>query len=200
MKTRQTIISAAAEVFDEFGYNGASMRQIMQRAGVTLGAVYFHFPNKEELARTVMNSQPGTVVPRLTSQGLQRVVDMTLVWSCQLQRDPILRAGVRLGVEQVGFGLRETASYEAWEHLIEDCFVGAQEFGELREHVVPRSLAEFVVGACTGVQLYSDLVCQRADLPARIVEMWKVLLPGIADDSTVQRIDASVQRATDLVA
>ncbi|MDI5983012.1 TetR/AcrR family transcriptional regulator, partial [Amycolatopsis magusensis] len=99
-KTREEILRAAAEVFDERGYHGAGMREIMKRAGVTLGAVYFHFPNKEALAQAVMHEQPATIVPSLRSEGLQRLVDITLVWSHKLQSDPLLRAGVRLTSEQ----------------------------------------------------------------------------------------------------
>ena len=45
--------------FDELGYKGASMREIMRRAGVTLGAVYFHFDNKEALYRAVVDRELG---------------------------------------------------------------------------------------------------------------------------------------------
>ncbi|MGW1811930.1 ScbR family autoregulator-binding transcription factor, partial [Streptomyces sp. NPDC002078] len=167
VKTRQAIIFAAAEVFDECGYHGASMREIMKRAGVTLGAVYFHFPNKEALAIAVMNSQPETIMPKLTSEGLQRLVDITLVWSHQLQVDKILRAAVRLAVEQTGFGLHDPESYDEWRQIMEDCLHDARDRGELRDFVDGRKVAEFVVGACTGMQLYSDLVAGRGGLPRR---------------------------------
>ena len=195
IRTRQEILHAAAEVFDERGYNGASMREIMKRAGVTLGAVYFHFPNKEALARAVMNAQADVVLPRLASQGLQRAVDITLVWCRQLQTDPLLRAGVRLAVEQSGLEFRDTASYAAWEKIFDECLLSARENGELLDHVSTRTTSEFLVGACTGVQLYSDLLCRRADLPRRTVDMWELLIPGIAVDSVAKSIKVSVRRA-----
>ncbi|MCX4761522.1 ScbR family autoregulator-binding transcription factor [Streptomyces sp. NBC_01275] len=198
IRTREEIIRAAAEVFDERGYNGASMREIMKRAGVTLGAVYFHFPNKEAIAREVMNSQPDTILPRLTSQGLQQVVDITLVWSRQLQSDPTLRAGVRLAVEQSGLDWRDTSSYTAWEKIFEECLLLARERGELLGHVSPRDMAGFLVGACTGVQLYSDLLYRRADLTQRTVNMWELLLPGVAGPDIAGQIKVSVRRASAL--
>lgn len=89
-QTRRALLLAAAEVFDEFGYAGASITRILKRAGVTAGALYFHFGSKEDLAKAVMNSQPDTLVPLLAASGLQRLIDLTLVWSWQLQRDPLL--------------------------------------------------------------------------------------------------------------
>ncbi|MEV7980178.1 ScbR family autoregulator-binding transcription factor [Streptomyces sp. NPDC086519] len=200
IRTRDEIIRAAAEVFDERGYNGASMREIMKRAGVTLGAVYFHFTNKEAIAREVMNGQPDTIVPLLESTGLQRAVDITLAWSRQLQRDPMLRAGVRLAVEQSNLEFRDASSYSAWEKIFEECLTVAQEKGELRENVSPRDVAEFLVGACTGVQLYSDLLYRRSDLPQRTVKMWELLIPGLAVTRTAEQIKVSVRRATALAA
>ncbi|MER7185749.1 ScbR family autoregulator-binding transcription factor [Streptomyces hyaluromycini] len=200
IRTRDEIIRAAAEVFDERGYNGASMREIMKRAGVTLGAVYFHFTNKEAIAREVMNGQPPTILPHLETGGLQQAVDITLAWSCKLQWDPLLRAGVRLAVEQSGLEFRDASSYTAWQAIFEECLLVAREKGELRDHVSPRDLAEFLVGACTGVQLYSDLLYRRADLPERTVKMWELLIPGIATERTAEQIKVSVRRASALAA
>ncbi|MEO3977600.1 ScbR family autoregulator-binding transcription factor [Streptomyces sp. CAU 1734] len=199
LKTRQAIIYAAAEVFDESGYHGASMRKIMQRAGITLGAVYFHFPNKEALAIAVMNSQPETIMPRLVSDGLQRLVDITLVWSHQLQADKILRAAVRLAVEQSGFGIHDADSFDAWKKIMEECLLDARDRGELRDFVDERKVAEFVVGACTGMQLYSDLAAGRTDLPRRTVNMWELLIPAIASEAGRKAVKVSLRRAATLV-
>ena len=49
-RTRQRVLLAAAEVFDEAGYEKASVTQIVERAGLTLGALYFHFGSKQGLA------------------------------------------------------------------------------------------------------------------------------------------------------
>lgn len=51
VRTRQTILSAAARVFEERGYQMATISEILTAAGVTKGALYFHFPSKEDLAR-----------------------------------------------------------------------------------------------------------------------------------------------------
>lgn len=52
--TKKEIISAATEEFYEHGYEKASLRQICARAGVTTGAVYCFFENKEDLFLNVM--------------------------------------------------------------------------------------------------------------------------------------------------
>jgi AcrR family transcriptional regulator len=193
-RTRECLIRAAAEVFDESGYAGAGITRILERAGVTAGAMYFHFKGKEDLAVAVMNAQQGVVEPRLTSHGLQRLVDITLVWARRLQTDPVLRAGVRLAVEQGSFGLQDATAYVNWRDSMRECLEGAAADGELRAGVDPRTVAEFVVGACTGIQLYSQLVSGRVDLPERTVAMWELLLPGVVAPDAYDAISLDLKR------
>lgn len=194
-QTRRALLLAAAEVFDEFGYAGASITRILKRAGVTAGALYFHFGSKEDLAKAVMNSQPDTLVPLLAASGLQRLIDLTLVWSWQLQRDPLLRAGVRLTNEQASIGDSLNADpYEKFRGIMTSCLHEAREEGELQPGVEPTVVAEFVIAACTGMQMYSNVVSGRTDLPERTQQMWNLLLPGIAVPAVITRAEATPAR------
>jgi TetR/AcrR family acrAB operon transcriptional repressor len=47
--TRQQILDAARQVFHERGVSRTTLEQIAKAAGVTRGAVYWHFANKTEL-------------------------------------------------------------------------------------------------------------------------------------------------------
>nr|WP_223183393.1 MULTISPECIES: ScbR family autoregulator-binding transcription factor [unclassified Streptomyces] len=171
---------AAAEVFEESGYEKAAVTQIVERAGLTLGALYFHFGSKQGLAEALMNAQPTTIEPHLESTGLQRLVDITLVWADRMKRDPILRAGVRLAIEQGSHGMNDATSFEKWQALMRSHLDVARCHGELRDGVDIDRLARFVVGACTGMQVYSNLATKRADLTERVCDMWDLLLPSIA--------------------
>lgn len=48
-ETRQALLQAAAASFAERGLNGAKLDDIAQRAGVTKGAIYSHFDDREDL-------------------------------------------------------------------------------------------------------------------------------------------------------
>jgi TetR/AcrR family transcriptional regulator, regulator of cefoperazone and chloramphenicol sensitivity len=52
--TRRRILEAALEVFSTDGYEGASTRQLAERAGVSLPAIQYHFGSKEGLYRAVI--------------------------------------------------------------------------------------------------------------------------------------------------
>lgn len=53
-ETKAALLSAAADEFYECGYEKASLRHICSRAGVTTGAVYCFFENKEDLLANLM--------------------------------------------------------------------------------------------------------------------------------------------------
>ncbi|MDT4817754.1 HTH-type transcriptional regulator AcrR [compost metagenome] len=54
-KTRQTILDSAERLFLERGVSNTSLEQIAKAAGVTRGAVYWHFQNKAHLFNDMLN-------------------------------------------------------------------------------------------------------------------------------------------------
>ncbi|WP_444999456.1 TetR family transcriptional regulator [Halomonas mongoliensis] len=53
--TREALLDAAEEVFLEKGVARTSLEQIARHAGMTRGAVYWHFRNKADLFRAMLN-------------------------------------------------------------------------------------------------------------------------------------------------
>lgn len=47
--TKQLILDTAKKEFMEKGYNDASVRSIAKQAGLTTGAIFRYFPDKESL-------------------------------------------------------------------------------------------------------------------------------------------------------
>ncbi len=49
-QTRQKIVAAAAAIFNQRGYEGSSLSELMAATGLQKGGIYRHFSSKEELA------------------------------------------------------------------------------------------------------------------------------------------------------
>jgi AcrR family transcriptional regulator len=194
-RTRAALIQAAAEVFAENGFAGTSVMKVADRAGVTLGAVYFHFRNKEELARQIVAAQPELVVPPHASRGLQHAVDVTLAWAYQLLDNPVLRAGARLVWEQEQFTPAEENSHQQWTEIMLEDLRAAQTRRELRAGTDVGKLARLVVNACTGAQMHSYVESGHRDLPQRVEEIWSCLLQAVAVPSALKRIELGEGRA-----
>ena len=205
IQTRTSILLAAAEVFDERGYNTATITEIIARAGVTKGALYFHFTSKEDLASGVIAAQLelGPLPPQRTK--LQELVDQGLLFAHQLQHDPLTRASVGLAMDQwsesaEGHNPFHARPFQSWADRLTDVLVEARARGELLQHVDPAEMAELLSGSFTGIQWTSQVLCQRKDLMRRVIYMFRCLLPSIAVPQILPLLELTPERAVSLLA
>ncbi|MGW7595752.1 ScbR family autoregulator-binding transcription factor [Streptomyces asiaticus] len=195
-RTRRAILVAAAEVFDELGYEAATMSEILGRSGVTKGALYFHFPSKEQLAKEVLQEHV-QVVPEVPPQRLklQEAVDRGMLLAYLMVRDPVLRGGVRLALEQAGHGkVDRSVPFLAWSQESRQMLEQAKQQGELQPHIDAGALADVFVGAFAGVQLMSQALTGRVDLDERIASLYRVLMAGVAVPSVLVQLDVAEDR------
>jgi len=68
--TRQLLVSVARELFADRGYNGTSVEEIIQRAGVARGALYHHFSGKDALFRAVYDAVQEETTSRVVAAAL----------------------------------------------------------------------------------------------------------------------------------
>jgi AcrR family transcriptional regulator len=197
VRTRRAVLEAAAAVFAEHGYAAATVADILKTAGVTKGALYFHFDSKEALARGILEVQTDQRVAEQEVK-LQEMVDVAMTVAHRLVNDPLLRAGARLSADPVGrkhYG----SAWQLWVDILTEILTQARERGETLPHVVPREVAEMVIGAYNGVQLYSHLEADLRDVEYRVSVLLKHLLPSIASPSVLMRLDVAPDRGARLV-
>jgi len=60
--TVDAIITAAAHILIERGYEGATTGRIAERAGVSIGSLYQYFPNKEALVAALIEGHANEIV------------------------------------------------------------------------------------------------------------------------------------------
>jgi AcrR family transcriptional regulator len=187
-------LEAAAAVFDERGYDAATIADILSRAGVTKGALYFHFSSKQELAQGVLDEQFAEAgVPHRESK-LQELVDVALVLAYRMKHEPMLSAGARLSL---GPGMREIfggGSVPGWIEFTRTLLCQAKEQGELLPHVDPAETA-WILSACwTGAQIYSQTLSDRTDLEQRVASVYQHVYPSIANPAMLGRLDMAADR------
>ena len=53
---RDKILAAAVQLFAEYGYHAATMRDIAQIAGIQAASIYYHYPSKQTLLVEIMET------------------------------------------------------------------------------------------------------------------------------------------------
>lgn len=98
LETKKAIINAAIAVFVEEGVSRASLEAIAERAGVTRGAVYWHFKNKDDIFRALQeemhDSIMETVLADLESdhpEPLKQLETLCLGFLHDMATDPVKR-------------------------------------------------------------------------------------------------------------
>ncbi|MFF4696036.1 ScbR family autoregulator-binding transcription factor [Streptomyces chattanoogensis] len=194
IRTRRLILEAAASVFDDRGYDRATIAEVLERAGVTKGALYFHFASKEALALAVLDEHVLDIAVEPQPIKLQEFVDVTQVLSHRLCSDPIQRGAARLAVEQGSNHLDRKRSMISWTQFVEGVLGEARDRGEVLKSVVIRETAELYVGAFAGIQLMSQTLANRADLNRRVTVLHQHALPCIAVPAILAKLDLDPER------
>ncbi len=186
---------AAAERFAVVGYHGATLSEILTLSGVTKGAMYFHFPNKEAVADAVIAATDESwtaLLAELDAHGwdpLHAVVVLSEQVVDRVRHDPVVRGGTRL-LNDAAVAVRHGAAhYRFAEQGVAFRLREAAEAGALREGVDVAMLARQIATLMAG----HHLICERSDtldeLPDRITTMWAALLPLIATEDWLAQHD-----------
>lgn len=90
--TRERLIDAAMELFYARGYEGAGVKEVLKKAGVNSGSLYYFFPKKEDLLVAVLEKYKVLLYPVVLQPVFER------------ESDPIERIfgvlnGYRMGLE-----------------------------------------------------------------------------------------------------
>ncbi|GAA2605108.1 ScbR family autoregulator-binding transcription factor [Streptomyces tubercidicus] len=198
IRTRRLILEAAASVFDEQGYDRATIAEVLERAGMTKGALYFHFASKEQLALAVLEEQVLDIAVEPQKIKLQEFVDSGQVLAFRLRSDPIQRGAARLAVEQGSNHLDRKQSMLSWTRFVVGMLNEARDRGEILDSIVVQESAELFVGAFAGLQMMSQALTNRADLNRRLTIFFQHTLPSIAVPAILARLNLDAERGAQL--
>jgi AcrR family transcriptional regulator len=191
--TRQRLLEAALKVFSRQGYAAARLEDIADEAGVTRGAIYWHFKNKADLYNTLVGETLGgiqSVVDRAVGKGgtflqVQRRIMIAITTLPEV--DETYRAVMELTVLKTGYepeleeGIRakREASRQIEAELAGYFRMGIQA-GEVRADLDPVIAARSMLAFMNGI-LLNWLVDQTAfSLRESVPAMVDIYVRGIA--------------------
>ncbi|MCX5798293.1 MAG: TetR/AcrR family transcriptional regulator [Proteobacteria bacterium] len=156
--SKSNILNAALKIFSEYGYRGASMRMIAHNAKISVGGLYIHFKNKEELCLTLMKKRLGDLSQELKKalEGVKNPVEaITLFITINLEyakrhKELILTQSRERGFT-FGLGLKRSF-FKKQRTLIEEILKKGIDSGDFSECDV-KETTKIIMGTLRGFVL-----------------------------------------------
>ncbi|AYG84951.1 A-factor receptor protein [Streptomyces hundungensis] len=195
LRTRNALIESAAEQFDRDGFETASLATISSRAGVSNGALHFHFASKTALAGAVREAAAqrlGRITAserRSADSTLQTLIDASHALVKGLRGDVVLRAGFGLGSNPASRDSGEDL-HERWHHWVEESFAQAGREGALAPKVSARDATLVVSATLAGFEALGGQDPGWLS-PTTLTRFWELLLPRLAHESVLEGLVAS---------
>lgn len=189
--TRRNALRGAALVIDRRGYEAATIAEIVHESNITKGALYFHFASKEAIAEAIIAEQGEWLSQRFVDEAapVQTIIDLSYAFVDALRTDPLMRASIRMTIDRAGAHDSIVRGYETWISTVQALLARARSEGTLNGGLRPADCAYTIASAMTGLQLTSDALTGRADLPERVEQLWRLLVPALVRPEFVSKVD-----------
>lgn len=158
-RTRRNIIAKAAAIFNQRGYDGASMQDVVEAVGLEKGSIYGHFASKEALALEAFDfAWADTEQKRMANLGsVSNTVDKLAMHISNYVKTPSFAGGCPLlntaiDADDGNLALRARArkAFRGWEGALVQIISEGQSRGEVRPEIRPRSVANFLISTLEG--------------------------------------------------
>jgi AcrR family transcriptional regulator len=172
--TRQQIIRKSAPVFNQRGFAGASMHDIMQATGLEKGGIYRHFETKQQLAAATfrysldqaIQARIGDIDPRATA-----LAQLCLMVHAFAERPSPVPGGCPLmntavDADDTNPELLQLAreGVQSWKARIVAITCGGIQSGHIRSDTNPIAVANLIISTLEGALLLARLEASREPL------------------------------------
>nr|CAA6807952.1 MAG: TetR family transcriptional regulator [uncultured Thiotrichaceae bacterium] len=166
-ETREKILMAAFDEIYSYGYQSASLSNILKNTGTTKGALYHHFKNKKELGLAVLDEvictsyraswiepfettdDPITTMTELLMNSSKQMTDEDVYRGCSLNN-----LAQEMSPIDSDFRERIRQAYAEWQAALEHALSRGQGAGNVELALDPKEMALLLVatlGGCMGI-------------------------------------------------
>ena len=190
---RDQLIESAVEVFHARGFNGCSVQDIVEAAGVPKGSFYNHFKSKEALGVEVVRAYTRLVGAYVAEAGAGEIFsgDRTPLERIRAYFEAIIEQNVSCGGRKgclLGNFATELAPHSTeianavtdaldnWSAAVARALAQAQEAGELSKDADVEALGRYLVDGYEGAAARAKLIGDRAPMDEFIRTTFDFLL------------------------
>jgi TetR/AcrR family transcriptional repressor of nem operon len=160
-RTRGRLLRAAFQEMHRSGFRNADLDAILASAGVTKGALYYHFDNKEALGYAVVDEVIASNLQQKWVQPLRNAKNPIDVLIRIIQSESLKRADVRRGCPLLnlsqemsgldeGFRKRTAQLYKDWHDAMAGALRDGQKRRVVRSDINANETATFLIAAWEG--------------------------------------------------
>lgn len=153
----EAITDVAVRVFNERGYDGASLDDVARAAGITKGSIYFHASGKEELLQRALHRALDALFAVLREPGaregrslgrlqhvIRRMVEILVAKPAEVSL--LLRVRGNTAIERWAIGRRRQ-----FDRLVARILDQAEREGEVSAAVEPRLMIRLLFGMVNSI-------------------------------------------------
>ena len=176
---RERLLEAGVQTFSKAGFNGCSVQDITDAAGVPKGSFYNHFESKEALGAAALEhfwadgsackrldalvNGGGSPRERLRQYFEDSATDMAaLSFTCGCLMGNM---AAEQSDHSPAIAAKLSAIFASWTRRVGTCIRAAQVAGEINSHADPEVLATFVLNAWEGALLRARI--EKGERPLR---------------------------------
>lgn len=182
-RTRETLLRSAFDEIHRSGFRGADIGTILLAAGVTKGALYYHFENKEALGYAVVDEVIAGIMRQkwqapLRDAGnpidaLVGIVEETSLAAHDIECGcPLNNIAQEMSPLDEGFRRRTEAVFREWRSGIAKALWEGKERGLVAGDVDPDETGLFLIASYEGylslAKSFQDAACLRAGLKTMV--------------------------------
>jgi TetR/AcrR family transcriptional repressor of nem operon len=167
-RTKQEIIRKAAPIFNEKGYDGAALSDLMRATGLEKGGIYRHFDGKEQLAAEAFDYAWKLALDARFegTQEISNTVDRLkrIVWNFRDQRSglvpggcPLLNTAIDSDDGNTKLRAKALAALRSWLKRLQSVIEEGKRRGEILRGVDSSELGTLIISTLEGSLMVSRL-------------------------------------------
>jgi len=159
------ILAAAAQEIHLHGFQAASLSRILATTGLTKGALYHHFPNKQALGYAVLEedilvrgraiwispleecTDPVDCLQEMIATRLKDMTEQDVLLGC-----PLNNLALEMSPIDEGFRRRVQDIYDRWSQALAAILARGQGSGTVSRNIDPFKVAIFIVASIAGIR------------------------------------------------
>ena len=186
-RTKQFIVEKTASLFNEKGYAGTSINDLMNATGLSKGSIYGNFENKDEVALAAFDFNHGLVTEYVKNQILstENSIERLLVYPKmyrQYWKIPFLRFGCPIlntatEADDTHPQLKEkvTKALDFWKTAIENQIKRGVLREEIKQDTNPGEIAVVMISIIEGAFMQAKVTGRENELKIAMSYLEKII-------------------------